>query len=195
MKTTETGSHLDDERHEHTMFGYMDKGKRARAGSQCGVRGTMKLRLLAGAALAALALSAATPALASTPPTKVQAQVTGWTGMSVKPGDIYFGQGGVPFITSLHWLYWHNGASAYATGTLHQLADPNCHPVYQCKYASEPSTVYLYTVKVHGTLHYFYNMAVRFKHNGAWHRQVGVFKPFPGGTDPSWIFPAVWPYL
>jgi hypothetical protein len=30
MKTTETGSHLDDERHEHTMFGYMDKGKRAR---------------------------------------------------------------------------------------------------------------------------------------------------------------------
>ena len=156
----------------------------------------MKLRLLAGAALAALALSIAAPALASTPPpTKVQAQPTAWVGMSVKPRNIEFGQGGSPFITNLAWSYWHNGANAWASGRLHALANPACHPVYQCPYASRYVSVYLYTVKAHGTLHYFYNMAVRFYHDGAWHRLVGVFKPLPGATAPYWIFPAVWPYL
>ena len=43
----------------------------------------------------ASAQSTTAPALASTPPpTKVQANLTGWAGMSVKPRNIYFGQGG-----------------------------------------------------------------------------------------------------
>jgi hypothetical protein len=55
--------------------------------------------------------------------------------------------------------------------------------------------VYLYTLKVHGSLHYFFNMAVRFYRNGAWHRQVGAFKARPGATFPAWIFPNAWPYF
>jgi hypothetical protein len=136
------------------------------------------------------AVTATAPTASAAPPTtKVQALPAGWTDMSVKPAGIYFGQGGAPFITSLHWSYWHNAASAYAgSGTLHVQA-PNCQqPSYKCPYVSEPATVYLYTVKDHRTLHYFYNMVVKFRHNGALHRAVGAFKPF-------WIFPAAWPYL
>jgi hypothetical protein len=156
----------------------------------------MKLRLLAGAALAAFALSTTAPALADTPPpTKVQAGLTGWVGMSVKPRNIIFGQGGSPYITNLAWSHWHNGANARASGRLHALVNPKCQPLYRCPYTTRYVSVYLNTVKVYGTLHYFYTMAVRFYHNGAWHRLVGVFKPLPGAKVPFWIFPAVWPYL
>jgi hypothetical protein len=61
-------------------------------------------------AASASAQSTTAPAPASTPPpTKVQANLTGWVGMSVKPRNIYFGQGGAPYITNLAWSYWHNG--------------------------------------------------------------------------------------
>jgi hypothetical protein len=89
----------------------------------------MKLRLLAGAAIVAFALAATAPALASTPPpTKVQAQVTGWAGMSVKPRNIEFGQGGKPFITNLRWSWWRNGSNAWASGKLWTVK-PNCFPL------------------------------------------------------------------
>jgi hypothetical protein len=144
----------------------------------------------------ASAQSTTAPALASTPPpTKVQANLTGWAGMSVKPRNIYFGQGGAPYITNLAWSYWHNGANARAAGRLHVQANPKCHPSYRCPYTTRYVSVYLDTMKTHGSLHYFYNMAVRFYHAGAWHRLVGAFKPLPGATAPFWIFPAVWPYL
>jgi hypothetical protein len=135
-------------------------------------------------------------ASASVPVTKVQANILGWSGMSVRPAGINFGEGGAPFITGLHWSYWDNGTSAYAaSGTLHQQV-PGCTlPVYKCKYASEPVTVYLHTVKDHRTLHYFYAMTVKFRYHGTAYREAGVFKPNPGATEPNWIFRAVWPYL
>jgi len=37
--------------------------------------------------------------------------------LSVKPVAIYFGQGGAPFLTRLHWSSW-NTTSAWATGKL-----------------------------------------------------------------------------
>jgi hypothetical protein len=121
----------------------------------------MKLRLLAGTALAAFALTTTAPALADTPPpTKVQAQPTGWVGMSVKPRNIQFGQGGKPFMTNLTWAWWHT-SNAWASGKLWTIK-PNCFPLSNCTYNSWKAAVYLYTVKVHGSLHYFYNMAVRF---------------------------------
>jgi hypothetical protein len=154
----------------------------------------MKLRLLAGAALAAFGLTTTAPALANTPPpTKVQAQPTGWAGMSVKPRVIQFGQGGKPFMTNLTWSWWHT-SNAWASGKLWTIK-PNCFPLSNCTYNSWKATVYLYTVKVHGSLHYFYNMAVRFYRNGAWHRQVGAFKIRPGARVPSWVFPNAWPYF
>jgi hypothetical protein len=151
----------------------------------------MKLKLLAGAVLAALALSvsAATPAMASTPVTKVQAlKMFGWNGMSVKPADFYFGNGGAPYITNVKWNYWRNGANAYAaTATLYQQANPNCSPSYKCPYTHEHATVYLYTVKVHGSLHYFYNMSIRYRLNH--HDRHAVLEYKAAG----WNFPAA-PY-
>ena len=88
----------------------------------------MRLRLLAGAVVAAFALSIAVPALASTPPpTKVQAQVTGWVGMQVKPPGFAFGQGGSTYISNVRWGYWHTGRDAYGTGKV-QVPNP-CQPI------------------------------------------------------------------
>jgi hypothetical protein len=155
----------------------------------------MRLRLLAGAALAALALTTTAPALASTPPpTKVQAQVTGWVGMQVKPPGFAFGQGGSTYISNMRWGYWHTGRDAYGTGKV-QVPNP-CQPIGFCGYKAHWISAYLFTVKVHGSLHYFYNMRVRFFHNGAWHRLTGAFHTRCSAcTLPVWIFPAGWPYL
>jgi len=141
--------------------------------------------------IAAVTATASTASASAPPTTKVQALPAGWSDMSVKPAGIYFGQGGAPFITSLHWSYWHNGASAYAgSATLHQMANPYCTPIYQCRYVSESATVYLHAVKDHNGLHYFAAMIVKFRHNGTSYRDTGAF-----GPNPYWSFPPVWPYL
>jgi hypothetical protein len=139
-------------------------------------------------------LGVATAASASTPPTKVQAQVTGWVGMQVKPPGFAFGQGGSTYISNMRWGYWHTGRDAYGTGKV-QVPNP-CQPIGFCGYKAHFISVYLFTVKVHGSLHYFYNMRVRFFHNGAWHRLTGAFHTRCSAcTLPVWIFPAGWPYL
>ena len=156
----------------------------------------MRLRLLAGAVLAALALTATAPALANTPPpTKVYAANQGWTHASAKPSVfLLYGMTSTPYFKNLRWQYWRT-TSAHATGTLWAI-NQGCHPLYLCHYHPHPLRLLLTVVKVHGSVHYFYKMTATFYRNGAWHTQVAMFKTYCSTcTIPVWIGPNAWPYL
>jgi hypothetical protein len=155
----------------------------------------MRLRTaLAAAALTALAAAVPMPAaLAGATPVKVYAADAGWNYPSVRPSAIYFGQGGSPFITRLHWQWWYK--TGYATGRLWTVT-PGCAPLAKCKYYPHWISVRLSTIKLHGTVRYFYAMRVKFWHNGAWHWQTAHFRTFCSTcTAPFWIGPSSWPYL
>ncbi len=157
----------------------------------------MKIRkLLAGAAIAAAALSGAAAigegtADASTVPVVYAAHNDGWHAY-VKPGYFIFGMGGAPFFSGLRWTSW-NGTSAWATGKL-WTQKPGCSPSYKCAYYSRWVGVYLNTIRWHHGVRYYARMAVKFYWAGKWRWQVGWFG-YHGGTVPNWAFPAVPPYL
>lgn len=152
-------------------------------------------RLLAGALLAGMALSGtvvgASAADASTAPTVYAANNNGWHGYT-RPGSFYFGNGGAPYLTELHWTSW-GAKSAWATGRL-WTQKPGCSPSYKCAFSSRWVGVYLSTVRTHGGTRYYARMAVEFK-NGGKMRWVAGWFGIHGGTVPWWQFPAVFPYL
>jgi hypothetical protein len=152
----------------------------------------LKTMLSAGALALATAVIP-TAALANTPPpTKVYSN-QGWTHPSIRPSAFYFGLGGAPYFSGLRWQYWRT-ASAHATGTLWAI-NQGCAPSYRCRYHPYPLRVLLTVVKRHGSVHYFYKMTTTFRHNGAWHTQVAVFKPWCSTCGPLWVGPNAWPYL
>ena len=144
------------------------------------------------AAIIAATLSGAGAASASTVPVVYAAHNDGWHAY-VKPGNFYFGNGGAPYFTGLHWTSW-NSTSAWATGRL-WTQKPGCSPSYKCPYYSRWVGVYLNTVRWHNEVRYYTRMAVEFYYAGKWRWDVGWFPRYLGGTMPVWLFPAVSPYL
>jgi hypothetical protein len=51
---------------------------------------------------------------------------------NIKPASEYFGQGGAPFMTGLHWSKYSH-SKAIAKGRLHAIK-AGCTPTYKCKY-------------------------------------------------------------
>ena len=153
-------------------------------------------KLLVGAAIFGMAFSVAAAgegaASASAVPVVYAAQNDGWHAY-VKPGNFYFGNGGAPFFTQLHWTSW-NSSSAWATGRL-WTQKPGCTaPSYQCPYSARWVGVYLSTVRTHNGVKYYARMAVEFFVSGQARWVAGWFG-IHGGTVPYWQFPAVFPYL
>ena len=149
-------------------------------------------KLLAGAAIIGLACSVAATAegaaSASTVPVMYAAHADGWYGY-VKPGQVYFGNGGAPFMTQMTWKSW-NGTSAWGTGKL-WLIKPNCYPMYKCPYSARWVGVYMSVVRTHSGHRYFARMAVKFYYGGKWTWRVGwLGYAAPGATSPMWLFPA-----
>lgn len=153
-------------------------------------RRLLVVAVLAGTVLSGAVLGASS-ASASTAPIVYAAQNNGWHAYT-KPGSSYFGNGGVPYFTGLHWTSW-GSKSAWATGRL-WTQKPGCSPSYKCAYSSRWVGVYLNTVKTHGATRYYARMAVEFSNGGKMHWVVGGLG-IHGGTVPWWQFPAVWPYL
>lgn len=123
-----------------------------------------------------------TPAMASSTPV-VQANNDGWRSPSVRPGHIYIGQGGSPYVHALTWHRW-NTTRARATGKL-AIAKQNCYPSTQCGYTNRWVSVKLRrTVWTHK--HYWYTrMRWGFRKNGTWH--IWYFKFVHMGTSfPYW---------
>ena len=145
------------------------------------------------AAAAILGLALAVPAIegtasASTVPVVYAAHNDGGWHAYVKPQAFYFGNGGAPFLTGLHWSSW--GANgAWATGTLHMQAQPRCSPSYKCPYTTRWAGVWLSTIRTHNGVRYYARMAVALWYAGRWHWDVGWF------GNGFWAFPAAYPYL
>jgi hypothetical protein len=147
-------------------------------------------KILAEAAVLGLALSvpAVGAASASTAPVIYDAHNDGDWQPYVQPGGIFFGNGGAPFLTGLHWSSWGvNGG--WATGKLHMQAQPRCTPSYKCPYVTRWAGVYLSTVRLHGGTRYYARMAVEFRYAGKWRWDVGWFR------NGFWVFPLTDPYL
>jgi len=89
----------------------------------------------------------ATPAIPPTTPV-MNAHATGWSQMVRSPADIEIGQGGSPFLTGLTWQQWR-ATYSNGTGKLHELHNPNCHPVPLCPYDVYNVKVYLHRVITH----------------------------------------------
>jgi hypothetical protein len=142
--------------------------------------------LIIAIALALTGSIGAKAADASTVPVVYAADANGWHA-SVKPGHLYFGNGGAPYITRLRWSSW-NGAHARATGKL-WTHKPGCSPSYKCPYYSRWAEVYLNTVRSHDTTRYYARMAVKFWYAGKWRWDIGWFR------SGYWVFPPVFPYL
>jgi len=147
-------------------------------------------------ALAALAGSAAGPGAASaaTTPVVYAAHLDPWHGY-VKPSAFYFGHGGAPELSNLHWTSW-GSKSAWATGKLWTIA-PGCHPAASCKYTTRWVGVYLNTARLHGSARYYARMAIEFFVSGKAHWQVGWY-PHYNCSDCTafWgSFPNAWPYF
>jgi len=148
-------------------------------------------KLLAGAVITGMALTGAATgagaASASTVPVVYAADTNAWHA-SVEPGRFYFGQGGAPYLTQLHWTSW-NGTSAWGTGKL-WAEKPGCTtPSYECPASSRWAGVYLNTVRRHNGTRYYARMAVRFFYAGKWRWSIGWLR------NGFWVFPPVFPYL
>lgn len=157
---------------------------------------TIIIRVTGCIAVAATALLLAAPAAGASTAARMPVVVSwanaSWRLMSARPADFYFGMGGAPFITGLHWRSW--GASkAVGAGTLHVPAT-GCSPA-TCSYSRHHLRMVLTDVRRHHGRRYFDHMKVVIKRG---HRTVTrhlVFRKEDGGTEPYWWGPATWPGL
>lgn len=150
-------------------------------------------RAILGAAVMCVAVvapvTAASAAVHAPPPgaTLVQANTLGWASMSYRPGAIYVGQGGSPYVRSLAWSTWTAGSATTRAGTLVRQANPTCTPTYLCPVSKKPVTVYLHGVLTHNGTPYFAKMRWGYtSRNGHAEDIYWVFKDYPGGSVPSW---------
>jgi hypothetical protein len=124
-------------------------------------------RIALAAALAVPALLTASPAGAASLPV-VYGSNDGWLRGSVRPADIWVGNGGAPWVSGLRWEDW-TGRTAYGRGVLHEMADPWCTPVYACAYVRYRAGVWLHEVKTHDGVRYFAQMSFSWNAGGQHH--------------------------
>lgn len=147
------------------------------------------------AAAAALLLAApvAGASAAARKPVVVSWANASWRRMSARPADFYFGMGGAPFITGLHWRSWGR-SKAVGAGTLH-VPEAGCYPTDNCPYHRHYLRMVLTDVRKHDGKRYFDHMKVVIKRGHRAVIQHLVFRKEDGGTEPFWWGPDAWPYL
>lgn len=116
----------------------------------------------------------------------VQALTEGWSNMSYRPGAIFIGQGGSPFVRYLAWANW-GGTATTRSGQYVYQTNPACTPTYLCPVTKKPVTVYLHDVKTHRGTAYFDKMRWNYtSRNGHLRSIYWVFEYYPGGSVPFW---------
>jgi hypothetical protein len=91
--------------------------------------------------------AAVKPPRAATVQVRVQASVTGWSGMVQRPHVIYVGMGGAPVARRLTWQHW-GSRTASATGEL-DIYWPQPGPISGWHPTSYPVTVRLRGIQTH----------------------------------------------
>jgi hypothetical protein len=126
------------------------------------------LVLSAAAAVSVVTGVSATSASASALPV-VSANVTGWHG-SVRPGHIFIGQGGSPFVRSLTWTHWGPWNAESHGRLIRQI--PGCtRPSYLCPVSNRYVEVTLSRPILHSGVKFFTRMQWVF-HNASGLRVV-----------------------
>jgi hypothetical protein len=133
-------------------------------------------------------LTAASAAVHSPPPgaALMQANENGWRAMSYRPGAVYMGQGGSPYVQYLAWANW-GGSATTRSGQLVRQANPSCTPTYLCPVSKKPVTVYLHDIKTHSGQPYFAKMRWNFTSRNGYRKSIyWNFDYYPGGSVPFW---------
>lgn len=119
----------------------------------------------------------------------MQAFTEGWANMKYRPGVIFIGQGGSPYVQHLAWRSWAAGSAITRSGQLVRMANPYCTPTYQCPVTYKPAQVYLHDMKSHNGRPYFAKMRWSYtSRNGHPEAIYFVFTFYPGGSSPGWAY-------
>lgn len=135
-------------------------------------------------------LTAASAAVHSPPPgaTRVQALTEGWANMKYRPGVIFIGQGGSPFVQHLAWRSWTANGAITRSGQYVYQTNPYCTPTYQCPVTYKPAQVYLHDMKTHNGRHYFAKMRWSYTSRNGYHKAIYWVFRFTGGSAPGWAY-------
>jgi hypothetical protein len=119
---------------------------------------------------------------------RVQANVTGWSGMVQRPVIIYVGMGGAPVARQLAWRHW-GSPQASASGKLDiYWSQPG--PISGWHPTSYPVTVRLQNVQAHNGQPSYRKMTYRYlNRRGIAKTLQFTFSVLPGGSVPSWNQP------
>jgi hypothetical protein len=116
---------------------------------------------------------------------RVQAGVTGWSGMVQRPHVIYVGMGGAPVARRLAWRHWGSG-TAWASGEL-DIYWPQPGPISGWHPTSYPVTVRLRGIQTHDGQRSYRKMTYSYvNRRGIVELLQFSFSVQPGGSVPSW---------
>jgi len=129
--------------------------------------------------------AAVKPTSSATVQVRVQASVTGWSGMVQRPHVIYVGMGGAPVARRLTWQHW-GSRTASATGEL-DIYWPQPGPVSGWHPTSYPVTVRLRGIRTHDGQPSYRKMTYSYvNRRGTVELLQFSFSVQPGGSVPSW---------
>jgi len=116
---------------------------------------------------------------------RMQADVTGWSGMVQRPDIIYIGMGGAPIARQLAWQHW-GSRQASASGKL-DIYWPQPGPISGWHPTVYPVTVRLRNVQSHDGQPSYRKMTYSYlNHRGVTKTLQFTFSVLPGGSVPSW---------
>ena len=129
--------------------------------------------------------AAVKPTSSATVQVRVQASVTGWSGMVQRPHVIYVGMGGAPVARRLTWQHW-GSRIASGTGEL-DIYWPQPGPVSGWHPTSYPVTVRLRGIRTHDGQPSYRKMTYSYvNRRGTVELLQFSFSVQPGGSVPSW---------
>jgi hypothetical protein len=116
---------------------------------------------------------------------RVQADVTGWSGMVQRPAIIYVGMGGAPVARQLAWRHW-GSPQASASGQL-DIYWPQPGPISGWHPTAYPVTVRLQNVQSHNGQPSYRKMTYSYLNRRGTAKTLQFkFSVLPGGSVPSW---------
>jgi len=116
---------------------------------------------------------------------RVQASVTGWSGMVQRPQVIYVGMGGAPVARRLAWRHW-GSQTAWASGEL-DIYWPQSGPISGWHPTRYPVTVRLQGIQAHDGQPSYRKMTYSYvNRRGTVQLLQFSFSVQPGGSVPSW---------
>ncbi len=116
---------------------------------------------------------------------RVQANVTGWSGMVQRPHVIYIGMGGAPVAQKLAWRHW-GSRQAWASGEL-DIYWPQPGPISGWHPTTYPVTVRLRGIQTHDGQPSYRTMVYSYLNRRGIAKLLQFdFSVQPGGSAPGW---------